>query len=84
MSEEKAVLTIHYIDGAEQKFEFTRHPDRTANVAGQLHEALKENYLLIALEDRVLIIMLHQVRMAEISPPPQKLPANAVRNARLL
>ena len=80
---EKRFLTIHYVNGAKQKFEFPVQPDETLSAAGRIKELLASNQLIIELEDRVLIIPFQSIQSIEVSPPPEKIPATAIRNVRL-
>ncbi len=79
--EVKAVLTVRYVDGSEEKFEFSRRADDLSS-AGRIQEALSANQILLELEDRVLIIPFQNVRAVEISPAPSKLPGIALKNVR--
>ncbi|MFC1824344.1 hypothetical protein ACFL9T_16670 [Thermodesulfobacteriota bacterium] len=80
---EKRFLTIHYVNGTTQKFEFPIQPDETLSGAARVKELLAGNQLIIELEDRVLIIPFQSIQSIEVSPPPEKMPATALRNARL-
>ena len=81
--ETKGILTVRYVNGNEEKFEYTRMED-TLNIASQVQEFLKGNQILLELEDRFLIIPLQNVQSIEVSPPPAKLPSNALKNVRLI
>jgi hypothetical protein len=77
-SEDKSILTIRYINGTEEKFEFDRLEEEYSIVA-HIKEALKENQLLLELEDRLIVIPYQSILSLDISPPPAKLPATALR-----
>ncbi len=79
----KGILTIRYMNGTEQKFEYTRTED-ALNVASRIQDVLKGNQLLLELEDRFLIIPMSNIQSIEVSPPPAKLPPNTLRNVRLI
>ena len=79
----KSILTIRYANGAEQKFEFPRRQD-THSIAAQIKDALSANQILLELEDRFLIIPFQNIQSIEMMPPPAKLPANAIRNVRII
>ena len=79
----KGILTIRYMNGTKQKFEYTRTED-ALNVASRIQDVLKGNQLLLELEDRFLIIPLNNIQSIEVSPPPAKLPPNTLRNVRLI
>ncbi len=79
----KRILTIRYINGNEEKFEFTRQGD-THSIAAQIKDALSANQIILELGDRVLIVPFQNIQSIEITPPPDKLPANALRNVRII
>ena len=84
MFEENAgMLTVHYTDGTEQRFEYTRAKE-DVNLAAVIQEALKSNQLVIELQDRMLVIPMQSIKTIEVSPPPSKLPRFVIRNAVLL
>ena len=80
---EKRFLTIHYVNGTKQKFEFPQQPDETLSGAARTKELLAGNQLILELEDRILIIPFQSIQAIELSPPPEKLPTTAIRNVRL-
>lgn len=79
----KGMMTIRYVNGNENRFEFTRVDD-TMNVATRIKEVLSANQIMLELEDRVLIIPLQNVQSIEVSPPPEKMPPNVIKNVRLI
>ena len=83
----KGILTIYFVDGSEQKFEYTRvgaQDEYKYSIAGIIQEALSQNQLLLELEDRVLIIPFQSIKTIELSPPPPKLPGYALKDVRYL
>ena len=79
----KGILTILYVNGTEQKFEYTRAED-VLNLTTRMQEILKADQIMIELEDRLLIIPFQNIQLITTSPPPPKLPPNALRNVRLI
>lgn len=79
----KGNLTVRYVNGKEEKFEFTREED-ALNIASRIKDALSANQIILELEDRVLIIPFQSIQSIEISPLPTKLPPNTLRNVRPL
>ncbi len=77
------MLTVHFTDGTEQRFEYARAKE-DVNLAAVIQEALKSNQLVIELQDRMLVIPMHSVKTVEVSPPPTKLPRFVIRNAMLV
>lgn len=79
----KALLTIHYVNGESHSFQYTPDPDQYT-MGDRISKALHENILLIELEDKALAIPFQSIQYIEISPRPQKLPANAIKNAKMI
>lgn len=74
----KGILTIRYVNGSEEKFEYDRLEEEYS-IAAHIKEALRENHLLLELEDRLVVIPYQSILSLDISPPPAKLPATALR-----
>lgn len=81
--ENTGMLTVHYTDGTEQRFEYTRAKE-DVNLAAVVQEALKSSQLVIELQDKMLVIPMQSIKTIEVSPPPSKLPRFVIRNAVLL
>ncbi len=84
--ENRGIMTIRYVNGTEQKFEYARFKDDSSilSAASRIQDMLKANQILFELEDRFLIIPLHNVLSIEVSPPPVKFPQNTVKDVRLI
>ena len=82
-NQDKGILTIQYVNGTVQKFEYTRQED-TYNIATQIQEMTKANFLFIELADKALVIPFQNIQNIEISPPPAKMPPNTLQNVRLI
>lgn len=82
--EEKYTLVVHYLNGAEDKFEFTTKEDAKLNVAAQMQKILASDTLIIDIKDRTLMIPKQSIRSIELTPGvnARKLPENALRNVR--
>jgi len=77
-----AALTIRLVNGRLLKFTFERQEDYVA-ATERVEKTLASQHVIIEIEDRVLLIPVHNILMVEISPPGKNFPAHAVRNARL-
>ncbi len=84
--ENRGIMTIRYVNGTEQKYEYARFKDDSdiLSAASRIHDMLKANQILLELEGRFLIIPLQNVLSIEISPPPVKFPKNTVKDVRLI
>jgi hypothetical protein len=79
----KSTLTIRFVNGSEQEFEFTRLED-SLSIAQRIQDALNANQLLLELEDRLLVVPFQNILTVEVSPPPPKVRGNVLRNVRLV
>lgn len=79
----KSTLTIRFVNGSEQKFEFT-HLEESLSIAQRVQDALNANQLLLELEDRLLVVPFQNILTVEVSPPPPKVRGNVLRNVRLV
>jgi len=77
----KSTLTIRFVNGSEQKFEFTR-PEESASIAQRIQDALSANQLLLELEDRLMVVPFQNILTVEVSPAPPKVRGNVLRNVR--
>ena len=84
--ENRGIMTIRYVNGTEQKYEYARFKDDSdiLSAASRIQDMLKANQILLELEDRFLIIPLQNVLSIETSPPPVKFPKNTVKDVRLI
>lgn len=84
--ENRGIMTIRYVNGTEQKFEYARFKDDSSisSAASRIQDILKANQILFELEDRFLIIPLQNVLSIEVSPPPVKVPQNTLKDVRLI
>jgi hypothetical protein len=85
MSDEVIVrMTVKFINGSEENYEFPRQIVDEAILAKKIQEALESQHLVIDLKSKVQIIPIHNILSIEITPPPLKLPPNAIREATLV
>jgi len=55
-----------------------------AIIGKKVQEALDAKHLIIDLKTKVQVIPIHNILSIEITPPPLKLPPNAVKEATLV
>ena len=79
---DKSIMTIRKVADTEQKFEITQQKDEFG-LAGDIDEILKQNQLVIELEDKVVVIPIQHIKCIDVAPATSKLPGYAIRNARL-
>src|SRR5437879_8095709 len=80
-----ATVTIHFIDGTTQCFEFDAPEIDPLTSASRLEKFLVREQLQIHLSDRVLVIPMRSIKCMEFTPVP-RLPSDLaefmIRNAR--
>ena len=85
MSDEVIVrMTVKFIDGSQENYEFPRQIIDESLLAQKIQDALDAKHLIIDLESKVQITPIHNILSIEITPPPMKLPPNAIKEARLV
>lgn len=85
MSDEVIVrMTVKFIDGSQENYEFPRQIIDESLLAQKIQDALDAKHLIIDLESKVQITPIHNILSIEITPPPLKLPPNAIKEARLV
>ena len=79
-------MKIQYIDGTDQTFEWEPHPEdvEAANMVSNLQKSLHEEYILLEMGDKFMIIPKQNIKTIEINPVPPKLPPTAIHGARLV
>lgn len=80
------MLTVTYVNGKIQKFEYERvqKEEEKMSVVARMQEMLKSQTLMFYLGDRFIVILLQNVLSIEISPPPHKIPLNAIKVIKVL
>ena len=85
MGEETIVrMKVKFINGIEENYEFPRQIVDEAVIGQKIQEALESKHLIVDLKSKVQIIPIHNILSIEITPPPLKLPPNAIRDAGLV
>lgn len=79
-------MKIQYIDGTDQTFEWEPHTEdsQTVNMASNLQKSLKEEYILLEMGDKFMIIPKQNIKTIEINAVPSKLPPSTIHGAHLV
>jgi len=79
-------MTIQYIDGTSQTFEWQTSPadTQTANMVSNLQKGLQEEYILMEMGDKFMIIPKFNIKTIEINAVPPKLPSTSIHGVRLV
>ncbi|ERT04527.1 putative bifunctional phosphoribosyl-AMP cyclohydrolase/phosphoribosyl-ATP pyrophosphatase protein [Lyngbya aestuarii BL J] len=75
-------MTIRYINGESDCFEFDSPQEEKALLASHIQRVLNSKELMLEIGDRLLVIPMQNVQKIELSPVPLKLPDIAIRNVR--
>jgi hypothetical protein len=82
MSDKTRFMTITFVSGKKQKFEFEPVSDDVTTVSSRLEKMLASGHLVMKCDDRVHFFPLSNVESVEVSPAPDKTPGfvvNAIR-----
>ena len=79
-------MKVEYIDGTNQTFEWESHPeeDETVNMASHLQKSFREEYILLEMGDRFMILLKQNIKTIELNMVPPKLPPTAIHGVRLI
>jgi hypothetical protein len=77
-------LTIHFTDGTHLPFSFPRQQQGAAyNMTQRVQELLKDQYLMIEADGTVMLFPFANIKYIQVSPAPDPLPVNVIRDATL-
>ena len=77
-------MTVKFTNGSEENYEFPRQIVDESIIVKKIQEALEAKHLIIDLKGKVQIFPIHNILSIEITPPPVKLPPNAIKEASLV
>ena len=77
-------MTVKYINGDEEHYEFKRQIADEIQINKKLQEALESQFLMIELENKMQFIPFNNIASIEISPPTVKLPPSCIAGAKLV
>jgi hypothetical protein len=84
MTTRTASLLIRFMDGSKIA---VRYPKQAGNdpatIAANVRKALEADRLLVEVDGSLLFIPLANVKYLQVTPAPDVLPANVLRNARI-
>jgi hypothetical protein len=75
-------MTIRYINGESDCFEFDSPQEEKALLASHIQRVLNSKELMLEIGDRLLVIPMQNIQKIELSPVPLKLPDIVIRNVR--
>jgi len=84
MNKPKTTMVVRLADGSVQRFQLPSDGGDDVTLGSRIEKALETQDLVVELGDRLLVIPKHSILTIELTPPPPKLPAVAIRNARLI
>lgn len=84
MSNTTRFMTITFVSGKKQRFEFIPLSDDANTVSSRLEKMLASGHLVMKCDDRVHFIPLANVESIEVSPAPEKTPGFVVQATREL
>ena len=75
-------MTIRYINGESDCFEFDSPQEEKALLASHIQRVLNSKELMLEIGDHLLVIPMQNIQKIELSPVPLKLPDIVIRNVR--
>ncbi len=82
--QQKATATIHFMDGSKLNISYPRLSGRNSlGIASAVGKAIEGEKLAIATSAKLLIIPTCNIKYIEVSPVPDSLPANVLRDAEI-
>ncbi|MGD1850515.1 MAG: hypothetical protein ACFCBU_07855 [Cyanophyceae cyanobacterium] len=77
-------MNIEYIDGTNQVFEWQADPqaDAAPNAASQFERALHDEYIIMEMGEKMMVIYKYNVKTIEVNAGPAKLPVTSIRGVR--
>ena len=85
MTNTTRTITIRYINGDEETFEFPGVlEDDPATMATHIQKLLDANQFIFDLGDRLIVIPHRNILNVEVSPVPSKTPPLTIHNARMI
>ena len=79
----RAKLIIRYVNGQSNTLVFSQIVG-AADAMKRIEEAMDAQCLVLELEDRAMLIPLHQIKSLEVFPAPEKLPKYTLRSVSFL
>ena len=80
---ETGTLVIRFVDGTEERFEYSRPPQDDMNLAARLQEILNAQHLILEVEGKLVVYPFHSIKVIEVFPVPEKLPRMVIKKAHL-
>lgn len=84
MSNTSRFMTITFVNGKKQKFEFTPISEDPNIVTSKLEKMLSSGHVIMKCEDRVHLFPLANIESIEVSPAPDKVAGFMVQAIREL
>ena len=82
MSDKTRFMTINFVSGNKQRFEFEPLSDDVSSTASKLEKMMASGYLVMQCEDRMHFFPFANVESIEVSPAPGKVPGFVMRAVR--
>lgn len=79
-------MSVQYIDGTAQQFEWDEHPSETesANLVSHIQKMIHEDNVLLEMGNRLIVLRKENIKSIEITPVPPKLPSTTIHGVRLV
>ncbi|MGE5359273.1 MAG: hypothetical protein ACM3NQ_09660 [Bacteroidales bacterium] len=85
MAPRMAGLVVRFMDGSKLSLRYPKQAGNDpATIVANVRKALEADRLLVEVDGNLLFIPLANVKYLQVTPSPDVLPPNVLRNARLV
>ena len=74
-----AHITVTFNDGTVQTYGITERQVDGLQMSSRVKTMMESSMVALELEDRLVMLPMHNIRMIEVSPAPNKLPDTVLR-----
>lgn len=75
---------IYFMDGTHIVISFPKQVEGAVNVAANVRKAIDAEKLVIEADGSLLMIPVRNIKYVQVTPIPEALPKDVIRNARLI
>jgi hypothetical protein len=80
-----ARMTVHFMDGTRMGVRYPRQSGTdAATIASTVKRAIDADKLVLEVDNDLLVIPVRNIKYVQVSPAPSHLPANVLRQARVV
>jgi hypothetical protein len=81
--QDTGTLVIRFVDGTEERLEYSRPPQDDVSLVARLQEILNAQHFIIEVDEKLFVYPFHSIKAIEVFPVPEKLPRIVIKKAHL-